>query len=98
MKPSIKATSLEELLARELHRQYRAAAKSNGIKGIQAHDHGPRDCGALKFKYFQKRAKLMLKRANTKPLSATLGEMLDSRNAEILSYCIQFNFDASDVL
>lgn len=82
-KLQLEVTDIQDALARELHRQYRAAAKAMGIKGPEAHDHGVRDCGAKKFKYFRKRAALLLKRsASLNP--KTLGQAEENLNAMIL--------------
>lgn len=83
MKLSIEAANVEDQLARELHRQYRAAAKAMGVKGPKGHDHGVRDCGAKKFKYFQKRAALLVKRA-TCITPDTWGQAEENLNALIL--------------
>lgn len=82
MKPPIKAETILDVLARELHRQYRAAAKAMGVKGAEAHDHGVRDCGAQKFHYFEKRAALMIKRAGCRT-PETLGEAESSLQAMV---------------
>ena len=76
--------NVQEELAMELHRQYRAAEKSLNRaptvwrKGKQIpnpnlllHDHGWTACG--KQKYFRKRAALIIKRATCES-PATLGE------------------------
>lgn len=82
-KPSIDPVGVADQLARELHRQYRAAAKAMGVKGAEAHDHGVRDCGQKKFNYFRKRAKILIKRANcTTP--ETWGQAEENLNALVL--------------
>ena len=96
MKPAIKPSTMQELLARELHRQYRAAAKAMGVRGPQAHDHGVRDCGQVKFKYFYKRAALMLTRAKGHKQFNTLGDALDACNAVILTHCVRLGIDAEE--
>lgn len=53
-----------ELLAKQLHENFRAACKAMGIKHApETHDHGYGDCGNKKKEYFRKRARLMLKRS-----------------------------------
>ncbi len=83
MKPHRETNEITELLARELHRQYRAAAKAMGSKGPQAHDHGVRDCGQQKFKYFVKRARLLIVRASCRT-PETLGQAEEALQAMIL--------------
>lgn len=83
MKPPIKAETVLEILARELHRNYRAAAKAMGVIGSQAHDHGVRDCGARQFHYFEKRAALILKRS-TMPHPENVGQAEERLSAMIL--------------
>jgi hypothetical protein len=83
MKPERITEDVTELLARELHRQYRAAAKAMGVKGPEAHDHGPRDCGGMKWTYFRKRARLLIERAKCAD-PATLGQAEQAKDAMIL--------------
>lgn len=65
---------IEELLAKQLHENFRAACKSMKVpKGPHAHDHGWCDCGNLKKQYFRKRARLIMDRAGN-PCPTTLGE------------------------
>ncbi len=82
-----------ELLARELHRQYRAAFKAlhtgrnkSGSIGapkncIAEHDHGWDACG--KQTYFLRRANLMVKRASDRAPS-TLGQAEQCLDAALL--------------
>ncbi len=84
-----------ELLARELHRQYRAAekalnkaAKTLWRAGVQLpntnkllHDHGWDACG--KQTYFLRRANLMVKRASDRT-PATLGQAEQCLDAALL--------------
>lgn len=87
-----------ELLAEELHRQYRAAEKSMnraktiwraGVKipnpNVLLHDHGFASCG--KQAYFRKRARLILKRAGMTDHS-TLGEAEETLNAIVLKKAV----------
>jgi hypothetical protein len=89
------AGSVIELLAEELHRQYRAAEKAlnkqthslyrAGVllpnENRLLHDHGWTACG--KQEYFRKRAALMVKRA-TDSSTQTLGEAEASLSAALL--------------
>jgi hypothetical protein len=63
-----------ELLAKQLHEDFRAACKAMKVpKGPHAHDHGFGDCGNRKAAYFRKRALLLLERSqNANP--ETLGQ------------------------
>lgn len=68
-----------EILAAELHRQYRAAEKA--LNPYHIHDHGWQACG--KKKYFLQRAAMIIKRAKcTDP--QTLGEAEQSLAALVL--------------
>jgi hypothetical protein len=70
------------LVAKQLHEDFRAACKSMGITGPNAHDHGFNDCGARKSIYFVKRARLLCKRSHcTKP--ETLGEAEQTLQAKV---------------
>jgi hypothetical protein len=84
MKRDKESKNVSELLAQELHRQYRATAKAMGVKGPEAHDHGVRDCGTIKFNYFIKRANLIIKRASCNN-PKTLGQAEENLNALILA-------------
>jgi hypothetical protein len=92
--PAMARIELVEMLAAELHRQYRAAEKAmNRAKtiwrgGVQIpnpnrllHDHGWSSCG--KRDYFRKRAALIMRRAScTNP--ETLGEAETALQAAVL--------------
>lgn len=62
-----------EMIAKQLHENYRAACKAMGVTGPQAHDHGYVDCGTKKKQYFIKRAKILCMRMGTTN-PTTLGE------------------------
>jgi hypothetical protein len=94
MKPPIEPNSVTETLARELHRQYRAAAKAMGVNGPAAHDHGPRDCGGKSFKYFWKRARLILKRASCNS-PETLGQAEENLSSMVLARRLAVGLDAT---
>lgn len=67
-------SEIVELLAKQLHENFRAACKAMEVpEGPYAHDHGWRDCGTRRKQYFMKRARLLLKRA-TNDNPQTLGE------------------------
>jgi hypothetical protein len=79
---------LVEMLAAELHRQYRATEKAMHRDGTKSshpncfmHDHGFASCS--KQKYFRKRARLIMRRAScTDP--QTLGEAEETLQAAVL--------------
>jgi hypothetical protein len=71
-----------ELVAKQLHENFRAACKAMGVKGAIAHDHGYCDCGSKKKQYFLKRARILMMRAGTlKP--ETLGEAEQALQANV---------------
>jgi hypothetical protein len=92
--PTVEHVKLVELLAAELHRQYRAAEKAmNRAKTIYRagkripnpnlllHDHGWLSCG--KRRYFQRRAELVMRRAAC-AAPQTLGEAEQALQAAVL--------------
>lgn len=71
-----------ELVAKQLHENFRAACKAMGVKGKIAHDHGYCDCGGKKKQYFLNRARILMMRAGTTE-PKTLGEAEQALQANV---------------